>query len=61
MALLEASGQVVGQGFKGREVRAFTKTTYQQSKCVVRCGSLHGWWFSGGWWRLRWWQQKQKQ
>lgn len=32
LALLEASGQVVGQGFKTREVRAHTKATYQQSK-----------------------------
>ncbi|KIY92294.1 THO complex subunit 2 [Monoraphidium neglectum] len=31
-ALLEASGQVAGQGFKVREVRAHTKATYQQSK-----------------------------
>lgn len=30
--LLEASGQVVGAGFKTREVRAHTKANYQQSK-----------------------------
>jgi hypothetical protein len=32
LPLLEASGLVVGAGFKTREVRTHTKTTYQQSK-----------------------------
>jgi hypothetical protein len=32
LPMLEASGQVVGPGFKTREVRANTKATYQQSK-----------------------------
>lgn len=32
LPLLEAGGQVAGQGFKTREVRAHTKATYQQNK-----------------------------
>ena len=40
LGLLEQSGQVVGPGFKTREVRAHTKQTYTQSKCVVR-GDSH--------------------